>query len=124
MALNLRAKISEVDKFVIYDRNTDATAEFADEVRVAAASRGMAGNGIEIEIVNSPREVAENSVSKNFSIVRRVTYDEYVLSMIQVGGLPFRQSSFMISQIFLQSQSSDMRVFSISICFTQCWDLK
>lgn len=82
MALNLRAKISEVDKFVIYDRNTDATAEFADEVRVAAASRGMAGNGIEIEIVNSPREVAENSVSKNFSIVRRVTYDEYVLSMI------------------------------------------
>lgn len=64
MALNLRAKISEVDKFVIYDRNTDATAEFADEVRMMASSRGMTGNGIEIEIVNSPREVAENSVRK------------------------------------------------------------
>lgn len=65
MALNLRAKILEVDKIVIYDRNTDATAKFADEVRVAASSHGMVGNGIEIEIVNSPREVAENSVSKN-----------------------------------------------------------
>lgn len=66
MALNLRAKVSDFDKFVIYDRNTDATAAFAGEGRVAASSRGMAGNGIEIEIVNSPREVAENSVSKKF----------------------------------------------------------
>lgn len=63
MALNLRAKILEVDKIVIYDRNTDATAKFADEVRAAASSRGIAGNGLEVEIVNSPREVAENSVS-------------------------------------------------------------
>ena len=68
MALNLRAKILEADKIVIYDRNTDATAKFADEVRVAAPSRCMAGNGIEIEIVNSPREVAESSVSKNHSL--------------------------------------------------------
>lgn len=69
MALNLRYKIAKADKFVIYDRNTNVTAELADEVRVAASSRGMAGNRIEIEIVNSPREVAENSVSTFFYII-------------------------------------------------------
>lgn len=69
MALNLRYKIAEADKLVIYDQNTDVTAELADEVKLAASSRGMAENGIEIEIVNSPREVAENSVSEFFSII-------------------------------------------------------
>lgn len=69
MALNLRYKIAEADKLVVYDLNTDVTAELADEVRVAASSRGRAGNGIEIKIVNSPRQVAENSVSKLFSII-------------------------------------------------------
>lgn len=69
MALNLRYKIAETDKLVVYDLNTDVTAELAAEVRVAASSRGRAGNGIEIEIVNSPREVAENSVSKLLSII-------------------------------------------------------
>lgn len=69
MALNLTAKIAEADKFVIYDRNTDATAKFADEVRVAASSRGIAENVIKVEIVSSPREVAENSVSETVSIV-------------------------------------------------------
>lgn len=67
MALNLRAKLREADKFVIYDRNTDATAAFAGEIRVAASS--LAGNGMEIRIANSPREVAENSVRKIFRIV-------------------------------------------------------
>lgn len=69
MALNLRYKIAKADKLVIYDRNTDLAAELADDVRVAASSRGMTRNGIEIGIVNSPREVAENSVSKIFSIL-------------------------------------------------------
>lgn len=69
MALNLRYKIAEADELVIYDRNTDVAAELADEVRVAASSRGRTWNGIEIGIVNSPREVAENSVSKILSII-------------------------------------------------------
>lgn len=69
MALNLRYKVAGADKLVIYDRNTDVTTELVDEVRVAASSRGMAGNGIGIEIVNSPREVAEKSVSKFISII-------------------------------------------------------
>lgn len=64
MALNLRYKIAEADKLMVYDLNTDVTAELADE---AASSRGKAGNGVEIEIMNSPREVAENSVSELFS---------------------------------------------------------
>lgn len=69
MALNLRYKIAEADKLMVYDLNTDVTAELADEVRVAASSRGRAGNGVEIEIMNSPREVAENSVSELFSSI-------------------------------------------------------
>lgn len=69
MALNLRYKIAEADRLVVFDLNTDVTAELADEVRVAASSRDRAGNGIEIEIVNSPREVAEHSVSKLISII-------------------------------------------------------
>lgn len=64
MALNLRYKIAEADKLMVYDINTDVTAELADEVRVAASSRGRAANGVEIEIMKSPREVAENSVSE------------------------------------------------------------
>lgn len=69
MALNLRYKIAETDKLMVYDLNTDVTAELADEVRAAASSRDRAGNGVEIEIMNSPREVAENSVSELLSYI-------------------------------------------------------
>lgn len=69
MALNLRYKIADADKLMVYDLNTDVTAKIVDEVRVAASSRGRAGNGVEIEIMNSPREVAENSVSELLSSI-------------------------------------------------------
>ena len=62
MASNLRAKIPEGDKLVISDRNAEATTRFVQEVGVAAASSGAPGKGV-IEVVKTPREVAEQSVS-------------------------------------------------------------
>lgn len=72
MAKNLRAKIPERDTLVINDVNSEATAKFVEEV----------GKGV--EIVGTPREVAERSVSLsvNASPSPQVSYDEYVLSMI------------------------------------------
>lgn len=51
MAKNLREKIPGSDTLVVYDRNTDATSKFVQWV----------GSGI--EVANSPRAVAEKSVS-------------------------------------------------------------
>ncbi len=50
MAKNLRAKIPSSDVLIVYDRNTEATAKFVQEV------------GAGIEVANSPRGVAERSV--------------------------------------------------------------
>ncbi len=65
MAENLRAKIPERDKLVICDRNTKVTAKFMREVGTAVSVVGMDGEGNGIEVLNSPREVAEKSVSEN-----------------------------------------------------------
>lgn len=62
MAKNLRAKIPATDTLVIYDRNTDATTRFAEEVGIAASSDGASENGTGIEVARGPREVAERSV--------------------------------------------------------------
>lgn len=72
MAKNLRAKIPEGDILVINDVNKEATAKFAEEV------------GTGVEVVETPREVAERSVSHSVhgSSSPQVSYDEYVLSMI------------------------------------------
>ena len=56
MAQNLRAKIPSSDTLVIYDRNTEATTKFMQEI-------GGTANGEGIEVASSPRQVAEKSVS-------------------------------------------------------------
>ena len=80
MAKNLRAKIPTSDKLIICDRNTQATDNFVHEV--VASSAGEGG----IEVVKSPRQVAEQSVSTFPPPVSPQTlqlqYDEHVLPMI------------------------------------------
>jgi len=63
MAKNLRAKIPATDTLVVHDRNTEATTKFVQEVGMAASSPGAEGRGMGIEVVGSPRAVAEKSVS-------------------------------------------------------------
>lgn len=63
MAKNLRARIPEGDTLVIHDRNTEATSKFIHEIGIAAANVGADRKGQGIEVVNTPREVAEKSVS-------------------------------------------------------------
>ena len=78
MAKNLRAKIPSTDKLVICDRNQEATSSFVQEAQ--AGSSGAQ----EIEVVTTPRKVAEQAVSDTpyvvFAIIRLL--DEHVLSMI------------------------------------------
>ena len=52
MAKNLRAKIPKEDTLFINDRNIEATTKFVEEV----------GDGV--VVAKSPREAAENSVSR------------------------------------------------------------
>lgn len=63
MAKNLRAKIPPTDTLVIHDRNTEATSKFVQEIGMAASSPDAEGKGMGIEVVNSPRAVAEKAVS-------------------------------------------------------------
>ncbi len=63
MAKNLRAKIPATDTLVVHDRNTEATTKFLQEVGIAASSPDAEGKGMGIEVVSSPRAVAEKSVS-------------------------------------------------------------
>ena len=51
MAKNLRAKIPEGDTLFIHDRNTEATSNFVKEVVTG------------VEVLGTPREVAQKSVS-------------------------------------------------------------
>lgn len=63
MVKNLRAKIPPTDTLVIHDRNTEATSKFVQEIGMAASSPDAEGKGMGIEVVNSPRAVAEKAVS-------------------------------------------------------------
>lgn len=102
MAKNLRARMPEGDTLLIHDRNTEATSKFIEEVGIAAASVGADRKGQGIEIVNTPRALAEKSVSAAFYLLNRlqVSCDEYVVSMIQVGGCFFAELAI-ISQDFV-----------------------
>ena len=84
MAKNLRARIPEGDTLVIHDRNTEATSKFIQEIGIAAASVRAGRKGQGIEVVNTPRELAEKSVSAAFYLLYWLqgSCDEYVLSMI------------------------------------------
>lgn len=78
MAKNLRAKIPKTDKLVICDRNNDATDRFIHET-----GAGAEGDQ-EIEVVKSPRKVAEQAVSHSLCYILALCllHDEHVLSMI------------------------------------------
>lgn len=79
MAKNLRAKIPATDTLVIYDRNTDATKRFAEEVGIAAPSAGAPEKGTGIEVAGGPREVAEKSV--RHPPPTSVSYPVHMMSM-------------------------------------------
>lgn len=75
MAKNLRAKIPTTDKLVICDRNREATSSFVQEASSASAR--------EIEVVSTPRKVAEQAVSDTPCVLfTRRLLDEHLLSMI------------------------------------------
>lgn len=72
MAQNLRAKIPSSDTLVIHDRNTEATTKFMQE------ASGTSNEEMRIEVVSSPRQVAEKSVST--SSITSIN-DVFVMSM-------------------------------------------
>ena len=83
MAKNLRAKIPKNDKLIVYDRNIKSTTKFLQEVGIAASNVAAEEKGINIEVVGSPREVAQKSVGGSALILPLFqSSDEHVLSMI------------------------------------------
>ena len=62
MAKNLRAKIPEGDTLLLHDRDTAATTKFVEEMITISAGRKL-----RVEVLTSPREVAERSVSSPLS---------------------------------------------------------
>lgn len=62
MAKNLRAKISDTDTLVIYDKNGGVTSKFVKEMASSAGGRIP-----QLEVARNPREVAERSVCRSFS---------------------------------------------------------
>ena len=64
MAKNLRARIPTSDLLTVYDVNSSATKQFAQEVGVAASSTDAPAKGTGIHIAQGPREVVEKSVSR------------------------------------------------------------
>lgn len=63
MAKNLRAKIPASDTLIVRDINEDAMKRFATEAQEAARSNGAGANEGQVELAETPREVAEKSVS-------------------------------------------------------------
>ena len=63
MAKNLRAKIPAADTLIIRDVNEEAAKRFVADAQEAARSAGAGSDEMRVEIAESPREVAEKSVS-------------------------------------------------------------
>ena len=83
MAKNLRAKIPEGDRLVVYDRNENATSQFLNEVSSPKSNEGTLKRGTITEAAMNAREVVEKSVSMAPSYPSYIASDdEYVLSMI------------------------------------------
>lgn len=57
MAKNLRAKIPASDKLVVCDRNPQATDNFVQAIGKGSSSESS------VQVVKTPRQVAEQSVS-------------------------------------------------------------
>ena len=68
MAKNLRAKLPPTDTLCIYDRNTEATSKFVQEVGVASSSAEVGEDGMNIAIASSARNVAEKCVRPDASV--------------------------------------------------------
>lgn len=68
MAKNLRAKVPENDKLVIYDRNEDVTTQFVHENNCLVSNVGSLKRGNNTEVVKTAREVVERSVSTAFHL--------------------------------------------------------
>lgn len=66
MVKNLRAKISEDDKLVIYDRNEDVTAQFVHEYDHVDPNAAFMRRGKNVEVARAARDVVERSVSPAF----------------------------------------------------------
>lgn len=78
MARNLRAKIPRSDTLVVYDRNAETSAKFAQEI-------GAEVKGGNIEVATSSRVIAQKSVSQlsySYLSLSFISNDEHVLSMI------------------------------------------
>lgn len=66
MAKNLRAKVPEGDKLMIYDRNEDVTTQFLHQVNNLGCNVGSLRRCNHTEVANTAREVVERSVSPAF----------------------------------------------------------
>lgn len=64
MAKNLRAKIPATDTLLVRDVNENATTRFVEETKEAAKSSGAADGTMKVEVAQSARAVAEQSVSQ------------------------------------------------------------
>lgn len=84
MAKNLRARIPEGDRLVIYDRNEDTTSRFLHEISHSNPDRETFQRGTVTEVASQARKVVEKSVSLPFHgpLSFSISHDEYVLSMI------------------------------------------
>ena len=66
MAKNLRAKVPEGDKLVIYDRNEDVTTQFVHEINDIDHDVGSLSRVNNTEVAHTARDVVERSVSPVF----------------------------------------------------------
>ncbi|KAL9101979.1 MAG: hypothetical protein Q9163_002808 [Psora crenata] len=62
MAKNLQAKLPPTDTLIVYDRKTETTSKFAQEVAHGASRDGAGEKGAKVEIGSSVRQAAEKSV--------------------------------------------------------------
>ena len=63
MALNLRNKLQATDTLIVHDQNTEIIKRFEDETNNADDRHGA-----NVEVVNSPRDAAEQSVGRPRSV--------------------------------------------------------
>lgn len=68
MAKNLRAKIPAEDILMVRDVNPDTAQRFAEEARQEAKKNGAKDDTWKVEVAESARDVAENSVSFGFLV--------------------------------------------------------
>ena len=63
MALNLRNKLQATDTLFVHDQNTDVAKKLEEETKNADDRHGA-----NVEVVDAPRDAAEQSVSRYSSV--------------------------------------------------------